>query len=396
MGHDSRSMTGKQAKHSALDGWMDVFRTGEHTDSSGDKRTWNEAELDSMAASHDTADPVPVVVGHPETDAPAYGWVDKVRRVGDRLQAKLKDIDPGFRALAESGRYGPRSVALDKSDDGWRLRHLGFLGAAAPAVSGLSPSQFTARFSGPAAHVYEFADDAQFASPETQRWGFRALARFMRRFRERTIEKDGMEAADAVAPEWDIEAVADAGEPDETPQFTAAPVLPAPGPKTHEEEDDMSQETEQQQAALSAEQAKLDERKAAFAKREVKFALKERRREAMTELESHVAAGRVLPGEREGLAAFMAALPEGETTFTFSAGGDAGGEVTKTPRAYFSELIARFPKRIDYNETAGGASAPVDGQDTNRVVAEARKLMAATPGLTIDQAVRQVTATQGG
>ena len=384
----------KTRNHSALDGWIDVFRTGEHTDSSGSKRVWNEAELDSMAAaSHETADPVPVVVGHPETDAPAYGWVQSVRRVGDRLQAKLRDVDPGFRTAVESGRYGPRSVALDKDDDGWRLRHLGFLGAAAPAVSGLSPSQFTARFEGPAVHVYELADDAQFASPETERWGFKVLAQIMRRWRERVIEKDGVEAADAVIPEWDLEAVADAGAPGDNARF-AAPPAGSTEPEEHEE-DAMPKETEQRQAELTAEQQKLETEKAAFAKHEAAFAEKERKREAQSELDSHVAAGRVLPGEREGLAAFMAALPEGETaTFTFAAGGDAGGEITKTPRAYFSGLLGGLAKRVDYNERAPGGDSPaVDGQDTGRVVAEAEKLMAATPGLTIDRAVRQVTAT---
>ena len=121
---------------SALDGWIDVCRAGTWRDIAGREVAIDEARLDRIVAEHAEADPAPVVVGHPETDAPAYAWIDGLRRVGDRLQAKLRDIAPAFREAVEAGRYAGRSIALQ----GDTLRHLGFLGGRAPAVPGLAPT----------------------------------------------------------------------------------------------------------------------------------------------------------------------------------------------------------------------------------------------------------------
>ena len=97
------------------------------------------ARFDALVAAYATADPAPVVVGHPSDYAPAYGWVDRLRCVGDRLQARLCDVAPAFREAVEAGCYAGRSIALVNN----RLRHLGFLGGRAPAIPGLAPTQFS-------------------------------------------------------------------------------------------------------------------------------------------------------------------------------------------------------------------------------------------------------------
>ena len=123
---------------SALDGWIDICRAGTWRDMAGRAVSLDQDRLDRIVAGHAAADPAPVVVGHPETDAPAYAWVDALRRVGDRLQARLRDVAPSFREAVEAGRYSGRSIALE----GDRLRHVGFLGGRAPAVPGLAPTRF--------------------------------------------------------------------------------------------------------------------------------------------------------------------------------------------------------------------------------------------------------------
>ena len=139
---------GGTTSFSALDGWIDVFRTGDHTDMGGRTTRWTAADLAGIVADYGQADPAPVVLGHPETDGPALGWVRGLRVMGDRLQARLDRLDPSFRGAVEAGRYAPRSVALAPTATGWRLRHLGFLGAQNPAVAGLAPTQFSARADG--------------------------------------------------------------------------------------------------------------------------------------------------------------------------------------------------------------------------------------------------------
>ena len=158
---------------SALDGWIDVCRTGAWRDMAGREVAIDEARLDRIAGAHASADPAPVVVGHPETDAPAFAWVDGLRRTGDRLQAKLRDVAPAFREAVEAGRYAGRSIALQ----GDTLRHVGFLGGRAPAVPGLAPTRFAAEpetviaFAGAAALARATAehDEARpiLAAPET-------------------------------------------------------------------------------------------------------------------------------------------------------------------------------------------------------------------------------------
>ena len=143
---------------SALDGWIDVCRAGTWRDMAGRDVAIDEARLDRIVDAHAVADPAPVVVGHPETDAPAFAWIDGLRRVGDRLQAKLRDIAPAFREAVEAGRYAGRSIALQ----GDTLRHVGFLGGRAPAVSGLVPT----RFASAPETVVAFTDDAGAESPD--------------------------------------------------------------------------------------------------------------------------------------------------------------------------------------------------------------------------------------
>jgi len=116
--------------------WIEVFKSGTHTSSSGDTRTWSNDDLDAIVANYDpSVDEAPVVLGHPKTDEPAYAWVSALRREGDVLLAKFERVCPEFAIWVEKGLYRKISIALGPD---FSLRHVGFLGAANPAVKGLS------------------------------------------------------------------------------------------------------------------------------------------------------------------------------------------------------------------------------------------------------------------
>jgi hypothetical protein len=120
---------------------IEIFKTGTHTDSEGRTREWTEKDLEEIASSYDPAHhEAPVVIGHPETDSPAYGWVEKLEVEGGRLKAKLKELAPEFVDWVRRGLYKKISISL-YPDMG--LRHVGFLGAAAPAVKGLKSVAFS-------------------------------------------------------------------------------------------------------------------------------------------------------------------------------------------------------------------------------------------------------------
>jgi hypothetical protein len=120
--------------------WFEVFRTGIHTDSAGNTSNWTEADLDEIVRSYDPRiHEAPIVIGHPEYDSPAYGWIEALKREGDRLLAKPKQLVEEFKDWVRRGLYKKISITL-YPDLG--LRHVGFLGAIPPAVKGLTQAQF--------------------------------------------------------------------------------------------------------------------------------------------------------------------------------------------------------------------------------------------------------------
>jgi hypothetical protein len=118
---------------------VEIFRAGEHVSSEGVRKAYTESDLDRIAAYDSSKHEAPVVVGHPASNAPAYGWVGKVWRQGGRLLADFSDVDPDFADLVKSGRFKKRSISL--YPDG-TLRHVGFLGAVPPAIKGLKDVSF--------------------------------------------------------------------------------------------------------------------------------------------------------------------------------------------------------------------------------------------------------------
>lgn len=137
-------------------GPIEVFRTGSFTDMAGGEHSVTEGTLRDIAAAYDRdLAPAPVVIGHPQTDAPAYGWVENLHVQGGVLKATLEDTATAFADMVKAGHYKrvsislfpPKSAANPKPGT-FYLKHVGFLGAAAPAVPGLKPVHF-AGVSGP-------------------------------------------------------------------------------------------------------------------------------------------------------------------------------------------------------------------------------------------------------
>jgi hypothetical protein len=122
--------------------WVEIFRVGDY----GAKGKYTEADLDQLAADYDPAKhETPIVVGHPAADAPAFGWVESLKRVGSTLLARFRQVVPAFADLVQAGRFKKRSVSLNRTPDGkLQLRHVGFLGAQPPEIKGLADVAFSA------------------------------------------------------------------------------------------------------------------------------------------------------------------------------------------------------------------------------------------------------------
>ncbi len=125
--------------------WIEVFRTGTFTDSKGRTQTFTESDLDRIARQYnervesDSSFEAPLVKGHPQTDSPAYGWVERLARRGTKLYAKLKSLTSEIIDEINAGRFRRVSISLNPD---LMLRHIGLLGGETPAVSGLRPISF--------------------------------------------------------------------------------------------------------------------------------------------------------------------------------------------------------------------------------------------------------------
>lgn len=119
--------------------WLELFRTGDY----GDKGNFTSSDLDQIVRNFDPSfHEAPVVIGHPQHDAPAYAWVEALKHSGETLFGKFKQIDPKFEEMVKTGRFKKRSISLYRTAKGWMLRHVGFLGAQPPEVKGLANATF--------------------------------------------------------------------------------------------------------------------------------------------------------------------------------------------------------------------------------------------------------------
>ncbi|MGB9772220.1 MAG: hypothetical protein ACPLX7_09665 [Candidatus Kapaibacteriota bacterium] len=125
--------------------WIEIFRTGTFTDSKGRTQTFTESDLERIARQYnervegDASFEAPLVKGHPQSNSPAFGWVERLARRGNVLYAKLKSLSKEIIDEINEGRY--RRVSISLFPD-LMLRHIGLLGAETPAVKGLRPISF--------------------------------------------------------------------------------------------------------------------------------------------------------------------------------------------------------------------------------------------------------------
>lgn len=128
----------------------EIFIAGTRADNSGKEVTITPDDLNAIAQGYNPSfHEAPIVIGHPDDNAPAYGWVKSLSAKGDKLYAEFGEMDAGFVDLVKQGRYKKISASFyppkhpsNPKPESWYLRHIGFLGALPPAVKGLSPVSF--------------------------------------------------------------------------------------------------------------------------------------------------------------------------------------------------------------------------------------------------------------
>lgn len=122
--------------------WLNLARVGKWRDMHGRLVDLTIGRLSQIVQNFDPGKGMaPLVFGHPKTEAPAYGWFDKLRMVGDVLQGRLTETAEGIKDLVAKGHYKYLSMSISKDN---RLQHVGLLGAVPPAIDGLGEVSLSA------------------------------------------------------------------------------------------------------------------------------------------------------------------------------------------------------------------------------------------------------------
>jgi phage I-like protein len=151
-------------KSQASEKWIEIARVGRFRDSGGVWHDFGQARLEKIAAGYDPQrNQAPLVIGHPALDSPAHGWIEALKVENDRLLAKPAYVTEEIKRAVDNGLYKYVSMSLYPDN---RLRHIGILGGAPPAIDGLAPISF----SGKAALTIEFGgcSEPQPVAPETK------------------------------------------------------------------------------------------------------------------------------------------------------------------------------------------------------------------------------------
>jgi hypothetical protein len=315
-----------------------IFRAGKHRSSDGRELTFSDAELAASAAAYDPKlHEAPLVIGHPQENHPAYGWVKHLEAKDGALLASPGQVEPQFAELVNAGRFKKLSASFYLPDSPnnpkpgvYYLRHVGFLGAQPPAIKGLGDAKFASDAKG----VVEFAAMADDDLDEDA-----ASAAMARGLREFLIEKFGQDAADRVAPQWAVTALEQAASEDA--QQPQSPEVPAYG----EKEEPMDPKFAEKEADLEKRRSDLEKREQELAKRVAEA----RRAELVKYAETLVSAGRVLPKDKAALVAFLGKLPEGELTF-----GEAGKETKVEASVWVRQFLESLKPQVEFREVAGG------------------------------------------
>lgn len=284
---------------------MPIMKVGTHTAMDGRAITLTAKTLSDLAvnyaADHSEA---PIVIGHPNLTAPAYGWVKALSFEDDTLYAQVGQVDAAFAEAANAGRY-KRSASIFLPDTPGNpkpghhyLRHVGFLGAVPPAVKGLADVNF-AETSGDAQAYADFAFDETETSDSNSNLN-----------------------------------------PNSNPQEN---------PMSKEQDKEQLEKDVERENALAAREAALNERETALAAAEAAQA--EADKAAQTQAAGDFAdrlvkSGKLKPAHKAGLIEIMLTLNNQPISFS-----DGAQTVTQSSVELLQEVLSATP--LDFSEKSG-------------------------------------------
>ena len=311
---------------------IEIFKTGKHTDSNGNTREWTEDDLSKIVNSYNPqVHEAPVVIGHPKDNAPAFGWVETLKKEGGVLYAQVKDLVPEFVDTVRKGLYKKRSISLypDMS-----LRHIGFLGALPPAIKGLADISFSDK----EGIVIESVVSGQWSEDCSQK-----EEKGMKFFEW----LKGLAAKDGVTLE-------------DVPQtFSEADVQVMLDAELKKKEAEFSEKVASIEEARKKKDAELKAREDAIKAKESEA----QKKEVANFCEGLLKEGRLTPAMMKhgmGLQNFLEQVSGIETMIEF---GEGDKKESQTPIAFMQSFLSNLHKSIEFGGVAGDEKDVGEGSD---------------------------------
>ena len=317
--------------------WCEIFRAGAYKDAKGTELKYTNEDVETIARNFNEGEnsSAPIVVGHPKSNSPSYGWGDSLKAKDGKLYASFKQVANEFAEWVNDGRYKTRSISIYPNK---MLKHVGFLGGTPPRIKGMPEFVFNEDAE---AETYDFSDLSDYK--------FDTLARIIQRLRDFLIDKYDVQTAENLISIWNIETLkeVESKTPQEISNYCEELLnkgkeldLITNDPKVTKTED-FSEELNSAKELAEKLQKENDELKATSRKAQFEdFA------------EKAVKAGNITPAQKIAAIDFMEVCHECGT-FDFSEGED------KTALTRFQEFLGGM-KQIEYSEFP-------DGEETNTI-----------------------------
>lgn len=330
---------------------LHIFKSGTRTDTTGRQVTLTDADLKATVAAYDPAKhEAPIVIGHPEHDAPAWGWAKSLALSGGDLNAEPTQVDPTFAENFNAGRWKKFSASFYEPTSPnnpvpgvWYLRHIGTLGAQPPAVKGMRQASFAEGETG----VVCFSD-----------WTLDTQASMWRRLRDWIIGKEGQEVADQIIPDFAVNDLRDESRRNDPPIPADVFINPSFSENTL---------TPEQIAALQAENERLKKEHDTAKASEVKRLADARHADHVAFAETHIA--RIKPKYKDAVVAFL------DFVGTPVPGGGSvsfgEGDAAQPLGTVFKTFVAELPEAVSFGETAIKERAATNS--ANPLIADAER-----------------------
>ena len=348
-----------------------VFKPGTHTAVDGRTITFTLENCIDLAESYDpNLSEAPAVIGHPKLTSPAYGWAKTFQIKDGLVYAELDQVNPEFAEAFNSGAYKKRSLSIylpespgNPKPGHYYARHIGFLGAAAPAIKGLPDASFAESDGEQGAAEFSMADE-EFDEN---------LISILSNLRDLLIEKDGIASADLFLPQWRIEslrAISDRKQKEKK--------MPQPIDASFAE----------QQAAIDAKNADLAAREQALLEKEQN----NKRAEFAAFADGLVKDGKLMPVHKTTVVEVFVSL--GNEPISFAEGDTT---VNSSPADLIKKVLSERPAFMNFSEKSAAEDEEntVDIQDPKAIAEAAAQYQKeqADKGnnISISQAVTHVT-----